>query len=336
MNPGNQPPNSPIYCCVNDDQNGQRADKFLAQQLEHQGFSRTQVQRFIKEGSITLNSRPFENPKHKVHSGEEYVLTPPSVKSSDVVAQVMDLCIVYEDDDLLVINKPAGMVVHPAPGHHDSTLVNALLAHCGQSLSGIGGVKRPGIVHRLDKDTSGLMVVAKNDATHQALSHQFAAQGGQKGLQRVYWTVVWGRPHPVSGTIHAPMGRHPRHRQKMAVSGSVHAKEATTHYRTLKTYTIGAAQISLLECTLATGRTHQIRVHCHHVNCPVVGDSIYGKKNPPKASFEYLTSFPRQALHAKKLMFTHPRSGDLCTFETDLPKDIQDLLDALELQPLAS
>ncbi len=335
MNPGNPPPNLPIHCCVDDAHKGQRSDKFLAEQLEPQGFSRTQVQRFIKDGYITLNSAPFDNPKHKVRQGEIYILIPPHAKASDIVAQVMDLCILYEDEDLLVINKPAGMVVHPAPGHHDSTLVNALLAHCGQSLSGIGGVKRPGIVHRLDKDTSGLMVVAKNDAAHQTLSNQFAAHDGQKGLQRVYWVLVWGRPHPVSGTIHAPMGRHPRHRQKMAVSGSVRAKEAITHYRTLKTYTMGGFQVSLLECTLATGRTHQIRVHCHHVNCPVVGDPIYGKKNPSKTVLECVSTFPRQALHAKKLTFTHPTTGQLCTFETDLPQDFQDLLGALELQPLA-
>jgi 23S rRNA pseudouridine1911/1915/1917 synthase len=304
--------------------------------LEPFGLSRTQVQRLIKEGCICLNAGPFQNPKHAVQEGEVYSLTKPEAKPTEILPQSIDLCIVYEDSDLLVINKPAGMVVHPAPGHYDSTLVNALLAHCGQSLSGIGGVKRPGIVHRLDKDTSGLMVVAKNDATHKALSKQFAAHGGEKELKRVYWALVWGRPHPIRGTIHASMGRHPRHRQKMAVSQGQTAKEAITHYATLETYNIRKGHmgtehsVSLLECTLATGRTHQIRVHCHYINCPLVGDPIYGKKNPPKNILTCVTDFQRQALHAKNLVFTHPTSGHVCMFEAPLPSDFENLLQALQ------
>jgi 23S rRNA pseudouridine1911/1915/1917 synthase len=330
MNPGSPTPNRTVVCTVDTQNVHQRLDKFLGNFLKPMGLSRTQVQRLLEDGFVTFLGQKFTNATYKVKADDVFTLTLPEPEESAILPQTMDLCIVYEDDDLLVINKPAGLVVHPAPGHRDSTLVNALLAHCGDSLSGIGGVKRPGIVHRLDKDTSGLMVVAKNDVAHKALSEQFSAHDGVKGLVREYWVLVWGRPHPLNGKIDAAISRHPRNRQKMAVSQSTAAKNAVTYYKTLKTYTFNNADISLLSCILATGRTHQIRVHCHHMGCPVVGDTIYGKKNLPKGTSIDLVHFPRQALHAKKLTFTHPTSKKQMTFETELPEDLKKLLKCFE------
>ena len=234
--------------------------------------------------------------------------------------------VVYEDDDLLVLNKPAGIVVHPAAGNYEGTLVNALLAHCKNSLSGIGGVIRPGIVHRLDKDTSGLMVVAKNDKAHNGLSEQFAVHS----LERSYLALVWGMPSPSGGVVETQIGRSPVNRKKMAVVASG-GKRAETHYQMLETYANGA--VSLVRCTLKTGRTHQVRVHMTSLGHPLIGDKVYGKT--PKAalrseSLKTAAEFPRQALHSYKMSFEHPVTGKTMRFEIPLPADMQSVVDSFE------
>jgi 23S rRNA pseudouridine1911/1915/1917 synthase len=249
----------------------------------------------------------------------------------------MALDIVYEDEDLIVLNKPAGLVVHPGAGHQEGTLVNALLAHCGASLSGIGGVKRPGIVHRLDKDTSGLLVVAKNDASHQALSGQFAAHGRDGRLDRRYLAVVWGSPDHSKGFVSAPLARSAVNRKKIAISSAASARAAVTHYKVLENF---GDSVSLIECQLETGRTHQIRVHMAAIGHPVLGDPVYGKgflsssKKLPEGAQAALRHLNRQALHAATLSFIHPRSGNRLHFTAPLPSDMQRLLAALrELKP---
>lgn len=308
---------------VSEEYQGQRLDVFLTNSIPD--LSRSRLQALIEEGHVHImpNRKISSSMKIRLHD-EISVFLPPPIEATPQPKQI-DLDIVYEDDDLLVINKPAGMVVHPAPGHSEDTLVNALLAHCGDSLSGIGGVKRPGIVHRLDKDTSGLMVVAKNDHSH----HQLTSQFSDRSLSRVYAALVWGVLDPKSGKISAPIGRHPRNRQKMAVV-SRGSREAITFYQSIKQFGDGELQhrISLIECKLATGRTHQIRVHMHHLGHPLLGDPLYGRlpkgiqKKWPEAVFQ----FHRQALHAKKIQFIHPTTGETCAFEVDLPKDMRDLL----------
>jgi 23S rRNA pseudouridine1911/1915/1917 synthase len=292
----------------------QRLDKALAEGLE--GISRVRVQALIKEEHVSLSGKTILDPTRKTKSGEIYSVTIPPPESATPEAQKIPLNIIYEDADLLVIDKPAGLVVHPAPGNRDRTLVNALLAHCGDSLSGIGGVARPGIVHRLDKDTSGLMVVAKNDVAHQALTKQFA----DRSLSRVYHALVWGMPVPRQGSIEASVGRHPRDRKKMAVTGK--GRYALTHYKVLKSFEL----CSRIECKLATGRTHQIRVHLAHIKHPVVGDPVYGKKT----GVDVLRNFPRQVLHAVEIQFVHPRTGKAMRFKTGLPEDIENLIQKLD------
>lgn len=241
----------------------------------------------------------------------------------------MDLSVAYEDDDLIVIDKPPGLVVHPAPGSPDHTLVNALLAHCGESLSGIGGVKRPGIVHRIDKDTSGLLVVAKNDRAHHGLAEQFSVHS----LERAYRALVWGVPMPAQGEIHGNIGRSPQDRKKMAIV-SHGGKPALTRYRVLRSFAGGA--VSLVECRLATGRTHQIRVHMTSIGHPLVGDQTYGRarsakvKHLPDQARLALLEFPRQALHASVLGFIHPNSGVMLKFESQIPDDFNELVSLLE------
>lgn len=296
----------------------QRLDKALTALLEEEGaaLSRARLQALIKEGQVTLSKKPVFDPSRKVKSGEVYTVAIPPPEPATPKAQKMKLEIVYEDKDFLVIDKPPGMVVHPAPGHRENTLVNALLAHCGASLSGIGGVARPGIVHRLDKDTGGLMIVAKNDGAHQALTKQFA----DRSLSRVYHALVWGVPVPKQGSIEGSVGRHPRDRKKMAVTAK--GREALTYYKVLKVFD----GVSLIECKLATGRTHQIRVHLAHKKHPLVGDTLYGKgygQGP-------LRDFPRQALHAVELQFIHPRTGKVMRFKSELPADMAKLLKALK------
>jgi len=292
---------------------GQRIDKAIAALAAEQraGLSRARIQALMEAGNLQRQGRAVNQSSMKAKTGEIYRLVLPPPEKAEPQAQKIDLKIVYEDKDVIVIDKPAGMVVHPAPGNRDRTLVNALLAHCGKSLSGIGGVARPGIVHRLDKDTSGLMIVAKNDAAHQALAAQFA----DRSLSRTYQALVWGVPVPLSGNIDAPIGRSVRDRKKMAVTGK--GRSALTHYRVLKDFGIA----SLVECRLSTGRTHQIRVHMAHIKHPVIGDPAYGRGRTAKGAKE-LQEFPRQALHAVKLQFIHPRTGKPMVFKSALPEDM--------------
>ncbi|MDP9126940.1 MAG: RluA family pseudouridine synthase [Pseudomonadota bacterium] len=285
-------------------------------------LSRARLQKLIEGGRVTLWGKAVFDSSRKVKTGEIYQLSLPPPEKAEPEAQAIELKVLHEDKDVLVIDKPAGMVVHPAPGNRDRTLVNALLSHCGESLSGIGGVARPGIVHRLDKETSGLMVVAKNDLAHQNLTSQFS----DRSLSRVYHAIIWGNPMPGQGSVEGTIGRHPRDRKKMAVTAK--GRYALTHYKVLKTYGLA----SLVECRLTTGRTHQIRVHMAHKKHPVVGDGVYGGKkiHAPGPLAERLRLFPRQALHATELKFLHPRTGRPMHFKSKFPKDIAALLAQLE------
>ncbi len=262
-------------------------------------------------------------------------ITLPPAKPAEPEAENIELDVVYEDKHVIVINKPVGLVVHPAAGHDSGTLVNALLAHCGDSLSGIGGVKRPGIVHRLDKDTSGLLVIAKNDAAHQSLSEQFQAHGRDGRLQREYLAFVWGVPPRPAGMIATGIARSSHNRQKMAVSQSAVAKEAITHYMTVESF---GGIASLVRCNLETGRTHQIRVHMAHIGHPLLGDLVYGGGfksaisklgEAARDSVKYLKG---QALHATVLGFEHPKSGKQLHFEAKLPPALSQLHHELRLQ----
>ena len=280
------------------------------------------------EGRVTTEGRL------KLKGGEAISVAIPKAAPADPQAENIPLPIVYEDSDLIVIDKPAGLVVHPGAGNETGTLVNALIAHCGDSLSGIGGVKRPGIVHRLDKDTSGLLVVAKNDAAHKGLSEQFAAHGRDGRLVRAYLAVVWGAPERHQGTVSAAIDRSSANRQKMAVSRSSLARQAVTHYQVLERF--GAPPVaSLVRCELETGRTHQIRVHMAHIGHPLLGDGVYGGgfktglHKLPKPAQEALKSLNRQALHAAVLGFEHPRTGKPLHFESAPPDDVSRLISAL-------
>lgn len=313
-----------------------RLDRFLAASLPE--LSRSRVQALIAQGCVTSGGAIIEDASGKVKPGQVFTVKIPEIVPSHILPQEIALDIVYEDEHLLVINKQAGLTVHPAPGNYDNTLVNALLSHCGASLSGIGGVARPGIVHRIDKDTTGLLVVAKHDAAHIALSAQLA----ERTLKRIYAAITWGAPSPVQGTITGNIGRSMSNRQKMAVLRSG-GKEAVTHYTTRESFAPGGMKnplASLVECRLETGRTHQIRVHLTHIGHPLVGDQTYGQstqnrlnnnnyKALPNNAREALLSFRRQALHARALTLLHPVSGKSMSFECPLPEDMQALLDAL-------
>jgi 23S rRNA pseudouridine1911/1915/1917 synthase len=330
MNPGN--PNN-LSCTVFLEEKNQRLDKFLTSKFPE--YSRSRIQDWIEKACVFCDDEPTTSLSYKVKEGEHYTISSPPLEDATPKPQALDLDIVYEDEDLLVINKAPGMVVHPAPGHYDSTLVNALLAHCGDSLSGIGGVKRPGIVHRLDKDTSGLMVVAKNDSAHIALSAQFSIEEDQKPLSRTYWALVWGHPHPLVGRIETQIGRHPKNRQKMAVVREGSGKLAITNYTTKKVWGLGLKKelkISWVKFILETGRTHQIRVHSHHIGYPIIGDPLYGRKSLPSAKLcpEEILNFKRQALHAVKLKFIHPRTQKIMEFEAELPEDMKTVLSLLD------
>jgi 23S rRNA pseudouridine1911/1915/1917 synthase len=302
-----------------------------------QGLSRARLQALIKQGLVvrlgdeqttpasSAPQRGASQASAPVKAGETYQITLPKPEPAKPQAEAISLQIVYEDADVIVINKPPGMVVHPAAGNHSGTLVNALLAHCGASLSGIGGVARPGIVHRLDKDTSGLMIAAKHDAAHQGLSRQFA----DRTLSRVYRALVWGVPHPAKGSVAGNIGRHPRYRQKMAVVARG-GKVAETSYRVLQTF---GTLASLVECRLATGRTHQIRVHMGHIRHPLVGDQLYGGRQG-RAGPVALRDFKRQALHAAELKFVHPTTDKVMEFKADMPADLQRLMAALKQTPV--
>lgn len=279
---------------------GQRLDRFLADACG--GLTRSALQNLIEQGAAAVNGQPAPK-RYKVRAGDCVTLTVPDPRPLEAQPQNIPLDIVYEDAHLIVVNKPKGMVVHPAPGNPDGTLVNALLYHCGASLSGIGGAIRPGIVHRIDKDTSGLLVVAKDDATHQALSAQMAVHD----IHRVYHAVCYGNLKEDAGTVCAPIGRDPRDRKRMAVTEQ-NSKPATTHWRVLERF----GNFTYIACTLETGRTHQIRVHMAHIGHPLAGDPVYG----PRA---VITSLHGQCLHAKELGFLHPATGERMLFESPLP-----------------
>jgi 23S rRNA pseudouridine1911/1915/1917 synthase len=305
-----------------------RADRFLAGSIG--SLSRSRVKALIEDGRATRDGARVADPAEPVRPGAAYRLSEPAPTDATPAPQAIPLAILHEDADLIVLDKPAGLVVHPAPGNPDGTLVNAVLAHAGDELSGIGGEKRPGIVHRLDKDTSGLMVVAKTDLAHQALSAAFAA----RDLDRRYLALVWGVPHPAAGEVEAPIGRHPTDRKRMAVVAR--GKPALTRYETLRAFGTGAA---LLACRLATGRTHQIRVHLAQLGHPLVGDPVYLRRVPaaakslPDVARAALLAFPRQALHAESLGFRHPRTGEAITFRSDPPADFASLVTVLEQSP---
>ena len=307
---------------VSDAHTGERLDVFLAAAME---ISRSAAAGHIEDGRVQIDGRAVDK-KRKVKTGESISVEIPEPTPTAVVPQNIPLDVRYEDDDLVVINKAKGMVVHPAPGNPDGTLVNAILYHCGDSLSGIGGEIRPGIVHRIDKDTSGLLVVAKNDFAHRILSDALKVHD----VSRIYTAVAVGRFREAEGTVNAPIGRHPADRKKMAVlfDPSAHAREAVTHYTVLAEYRVGNESFSLIRCVLETGRTHQIRVHMAHLGHPLLGDPLYGGD---KTRFEatHRRYFLGQMLHAGSLSFVHPRKGTSMTIEAPPPENFSRVLQIL-------
>ncbi len=325
---------------VEEDEAGQRLDRFLAARLPE--ISRSRLQSLIAEGRVRVNGTPATRPARKVAAGEKVALELPPPQPPELTPEDIPLDIAFEDEHLIVLNKPAGLVVHPAAGHAGGTLVNALLHHVektGGKLSGIGGVERPGIVHRLDKDTSGLLVIAKTEAAHKHLSEQFAAHGRDGRLHRAYLALAWGAPRLPTGAIDAPIGRHPKDRTRMAVRHhDESARAAITHYEVLETFLPGVERpaASLLRCTLETGRTHQIRVHLAHIGHPVMGDPLYARAHAasanrlPEEARAALAALNRQALHAAELGFVHPATGERMRFTAPPPQDFQRLLQALK------
>ena len=291
-------------------QSGVRLDVFLSEQLDH--TSRSAAQKLLEAGAVTLNGKPLRK-QDKTQAGAVYEVVLPEVKEVSIEAKDLPLDVVWEDADVLVLNKPKGVVVHPAPGHWDDTLVNALMFHCRDSLSGINGELRPGIVHRIDKDTSGLLIVAKNDFAHQAL----AAQLQDHSLSRTYEAIVKGGFREDEGTVDAPIGRHPVDRKKMAVTEK-NSRSAVTHWRVLERF----GHYSLVECRLETGRTHQIRVHMAHIHHPILGDTVYGNSRPELGQ-------DSQCLHARALTFRHPRTGEQITVTCPRPAYFEAVLDRL-------
>jgi len=318
------------------DEAGLRLDRVLAAHLAQ--LSRSRLKALIVAGHVTIAGRTIRDPAATVKSGDVVKLKLPPPEPAVPQGEEIPLNIVYEDDAIIVIDKPKDLVVHPAAGHASGTLVNALIAHCADSLSGIGGVKRPGIVHRLDKDTTGLMVVAKTDKAHRALAKQFAEKG--KGpLRRGYLAFVWGAPTKPKGTIDAPLGRHPQARDKQAIRAG--GRSAVTHWQVLERFTPPGAKTpvaSLLACTLETGRTHQIRVHLAHLGYPILGDATYGTGFRTKASLlgpkarDAVSALERQALHAYLLAIEHPETGKALEFQSELPGDLRRLRDALRTE----
>jgi 23S rRNA pseudouridine1911/1915/1917 synthase len=321
---------SSIYT-ISEEQAGQRLDKALAALVE--GLSRARIQKLLAGGHVRVNGAAAVSASNKVKTGDEIAVTVPPLQEAVPQAEDIKLDIIYEDEHLLVINKPAGVVVHPGAGNHEGTLVNALLHHCGDSLSGIGGVKRPGIVHRLDKDTTGLMIAAKNDAAHQGL----AAQLADRTLSRIYHAVVLKVPVPLAGRIDRALVRHRTNRLKMTVTRSG-GKEALTHYKVIQRF---GQRASLVECKLESGRTHQIRVHMESIKNPLIGDPLYGPQATAlRAVFKQdgidsdaidsVLAFPRQALHAHSLAFKHPVTGEAHSYSAPTPPDISNLLKNIE------
>ncbi|MCA1492472.1 RluA family pseudouridine synthase [Sinorhizobium alkalisoli] len=315
-----------------------RLDAFLTEALSGE-FSRNRIKGLIEQGAVSLNGTPVLEPKKKVCPGDAFEIVLPAPEDPEPKGEAIPLDVVYEDDDLIVLVKPAGLVVHPGAGNWTGTLVNALIHHCGESLSGIGGVRRPGIVHRLDKDTSGVMVAAKNDAAHRHLSGQFADHGRTGPLERAYRAIVWGRPRQLKGMVDAPLGRAgDRTKRSVKREESDDAREAITHYQVVERYCEkpdGTALASAVECHLETGRTHQIRVHMAHIGHPLIGDPDYGAAFRTKANLlpepakSVVNRFPRQALHAFMLQFEHPSSGETMHFEAPMPADMEGLIAAL-------
>lgn len=319
---------------VGGDEGSSRLDRVLA--VLRPELSRSRLKALILAGSVTARGTPVRDPAYHVATGDTITINVPEAVAPEPKGENIALDIVYEDDDIIVINKQKGLVVHPAAGHESGTLVNALIAHCGASLSGIGGVRRPGIVHRLDKDTTGLMVVAKNDHAHQSLTAQFADHGRTGPMQRGYMAFIWGAPGRQRGTVDAPIDRHVYAREKMAVREG--GREAVTHWELQASYNgrDGKPVASLLACQLETGRTHQIRVHLSHIDHPLMGDAVYGSHFKTKAGHlgpqaqAALSALGRQALHAYLLALEHPRSGELLHWEAALPEDLLLLRSALE------
>lgn len=322
---------APLDITVPPGAEGERVDRLLANTLPDR--SRSFLKRLIEDGCLTASDdsgRTIVEPSYRVKPGEQFLLRIPESVDPQPLGEDIPLNVVFEDDDLIVIDKPPGFVVHPAPGNLTGTLVNALIAHCGDSLKGIGGVRRPGIVHRLDKDTSGLMVSAKTGPAHEGLTRQFS----EHTIERAYAAFVWGMPTPSHGAIEGNIGRSPRNRKKMAVLPAG-GKTARTNYRTEAAYVAGGA--SLVECRLETGRTHQIRVHMAHLGNPVMGDQVYGggatrarQTLLSDAAVDVISRLGRQALHARLLGFEHPVTGEFLSFEAPLPDDLQTLAGILK------
>src|SRR3984957_2414761 len=337
---------------------GERLDRVLARHVAE--LSRSRLKALIEAGAVTLEGHTIRDPNHRVNSGAAVAVDVPPPEPAKPASEAIPLRVIYEDDDIIVIDKPRNLVVHPATGNWTGTLVNALIAHCGDSLSGIGGERRPGIVHRLDKDTTGVMVVAKNDRAHRALAAQFADHGkGGEPFERCYLALVWGVPDRPHGVIDRPIDRHPKSRERMAIREG--GREAVTHWQVLEKYraeagTGGSAKTkaktkhktgrpeepaaSLLLCRLETGRTHQIRVHLASIGHPIMGDNVYGGGFLTKAALlpanaqDALTSLARQALHAHMLSAKHASSGEFLQFRSELPPDLARLRKALaDTQP---
>jgi 23S rRNA pseudouridine1911/1915/1917 synthase len=318
---------------VGAEEGGERLDRVLAARVAE--LSRTRLKALVLAGHVAIGGRTIRDPGHRVNAGDQLTVAVPPPEEAAPRAEKIPLAIIHEDDDLIIIDKPKGLVVHPAAGNRTGTLVNALIAHCGASLSGIGGVKRPGIVHRLDKDTTGLMVVAKNDRAHQALARQFADHGRSGPLERAYLAFVWGVPDRPRGTVDKPLGRHPQARERMTVRQD--GRAAVTHYEVVERYfgTDGKPVASLLLCRLMTGRTHQIRVHLASIGHPLLGDDVYGAGFRTKAALlgkpaqAALVGLGRQALHAHILGVEHPITGQHQVYRSELPADLDFLRKAL-------
>jgi 23S rRNA pseudouridine1911/1915/1917 synthase len=343
---------SGLHYVAQDADAGMRLDRFLASRIET--LSRARLQDLIRKGCVSWDGRSLTDPGIKVRRGDSFAVTLPEAEPYRLAGEPIALNIVYEDDSLIVIDKPPGLVVHPGAGNWSGTLVNALIAHCGSSLSGIGGVARPGIVHRLDKDTSGLMVIAKTDTAHRNLAAQFADHGRTGDLRREYRALVWGEPQPRAGRIETQIARHPSSRIKMAAV-SHGGRAAITKYETICSYHMASAggsaksrgnklvTLSVVRCSLETGRTHQVRVHMAHIGTPIAGDHAYGAgfgtkvKTLPEEAAKALARIGRQALHAARLQFRHPVTGKVQAFQSDIPEDIANLCRILErLEPKLS
>jgi 23S rRNA pseudouridine1911/1915/1917 synthase len=314
---------------------GERLDRFLGRSALEQrlALSRTRIKALIEAGEVTVDGATARDPALKLVAGAAIRFEAPPPEDSSLKGEDMPLAVIFEDEHLIVIDKPAGLVVHPAPGHDEGTLVNALISHCGPSLSGIGGVRRPGIVHRLDKDTSGLLVVAKTDAAHQGLADLFADHGRTGSLVREYLALVWGGFDVTAGKVDAAIARHRHHREKMTVASEERGRRAVTHWRVEDAF--GPA--SLIVCRLETGRTHQIRVHMASIGHPLLGDPVYGAGfktkavQLPQGARAALAALRRQALHAAALGFEHPITGERLRFDSPPPEDLSRVIDALRI-----